>query len=118
MLVILICPSPTVAADYDANYTTDPADAIRNATTNELRMSADVVTVRITFNITIDTIPEISEQFFLFLEGTRRVFILTPMITVCILDRPIPCEFSADYTELFLNNMNIKGAEATTQYSI
>ena len=80
---------PTAAADYDADYVTNPADATRtvvNSTTNELVMQSNVATVIATFKIIIDNIAEGPEEYFLFLEGTRRVLILTPMVTVTILD--------------------------------
>ena len=65
-------------------------------------MRSNVATVNVTFNITMDTIPEATENFFLFLEGTRRVFILTPVISITILDDLPPREFSAENTTLFL----------------
>ena len=75
---------------------TNPKDATRtvvNNTTNELVMPSNVATVTATFKIIIDNITEGPEEYFLFLEGTRRVLILTPMVTVTILD--MAGEFSA-----------------------
>ena len=106
LLVILVYLfSITVAADYDADYTPTPANGIRNeinATTRELRFSGGVVTLNIIFDIVVDDTPEPREEFFLFLEGARRAFILTPVISVTILDDGGDREFHADYTRLFL----------------
>ena len=87
----------SAAADYNPTYVANPTNATRTTfslTRTELVMIADVATVTATFDITVDTIPECDEYFFLYLEGTRRVFILTPVVTVTILD--VPGEFSAD----------------------
>ena len=92
---------PATAADYNADYTINPSNANRTIidnTTNELVMRANVATVTVTFDIAVDTIPDDAENFFLFLEGTRRVFVLTPVVTVTIFDLPPAREFSADYT--------------------
>jgi len=92
---------PAVAADYDANYTTNPINAIReviNATTNELVMRPNIAELTVTFTIVTDIVLEEPEIFFLFLEGTRSVFVLTPMVTVTILDSPFPSEFTADFS--------------------
>ena len=48
----------------------------------------------------MDNITEGPEEYFLFLEGTRNVLILTPMVTVTILDAA--GEFCTDFTGLFL----------------
>ena len=80
---------------------TSPANAIKtvvNNTTNELVMESNVATVIATFKIIMDNITEGPEEYFLFLEGTRRVFILTPMVTVTI--RDVAGEFSASQHNL------------------
>ena len=90
---------PTAAADYNPTYVANPTNAIRQTfspTRTELEMLANVATVTATFDITVDTIPEGCECFFLNLGGTRRVFILTPVVSVCIFD--VSGEFSADCT--------------------
>ena len=90
---------PTAAADYNPTYVANPTKAIKRTfspTRTELEMLADVATVTATFDITVDTTPEGCECFFLDLEGTRRVFILTPVVSVCIFD--VSGEFSSDYT--------------------
>ena len=96
---------PTAAADYNPTYVANPTNAIRETfspTRTELVMRSNIATVTATFDITVDTIPEGRECFSLNLEGTRMAFILTPVVSVCILDLPISGEFSADYTRLVL----------------
>ena len=85
---------PTAAADYNPTYVANLTNATRTTfslTRTELQMIANVATVTATFDITVDTIPEGRECFFLNLEATRRVFILTPVVSVCI----VSGEFSA-----------------------
>ena len=79
-----------LAADYSLNYTVSEANGIAeeiNATTRDLRMSTGIGVLTLTFSIVQDGIDEDPEDFFLFLEGTRRVFVLCPVGRVTIIDR-------------------------------
>ena len=81
--------SCTIADDYSVDYTVSEADGIFlqvNDTTRELRMSAGITELILTFNITRDDGPENPEDFLLFLEGARRVFIACPVGSVTIVD--------------------------------
>ena len=82
--------SCSIAADYSVNYAVSLPDGIFddvNATTRELRMTTGVGTLTLTFSIAQDGIDEDPEDFLLFLEGTRRVFVLCPVGRVTIIDR-------------------------------
>ena len=71
------------------NYTVSETDGIFddvNATTRELRMSRGIGVLTLTFSIAQDDIDEDPEDFFLLLEGTRRVFVLCPVGRVTIID--------------------------------
>ena len=59
-------------------------------------MMGNVGQITATFDITVDTTPESRESFFLNLVGTRRVFILNPVVEVTILDTIR--KFCTDYT--------------------
>ena len=81
----------TLAADYSVNYTVSEPDGIIDdviATTRELQMSTGIGVLTLTFSIAQDDTDEDPEDFFLFLEGTRRVFVLCPVGRVIIIDLP------------------------------
>ena len=82
----------TLADDYFLNYTVSRLDGFFpdgtfNETTRLLRMSRGVGTLTLTFSIAQDGIDEDPEDFLLFLEGARRVFVLCPVGRVTIIDR-------------------------------
>ena len=79
----------TGGVDY-RDYSVEPSDSIRtviNATTNEIRMRANIEEVTFRFPIVNDELSEGTEQFFLHITPIRRInAVLTPTGTVTILD--------------------------------
>ena len=98
--------SCTLAADYSVNYTVSESNGIadelvNNATTRELRMSTGIAELILTFSIAQDGIDEDPEDFFLFLEGTRRIFVLCPVGSVTIIDRIRKCQLMCARVSLY-----------------